>query len=748
MSAIDVLVKECPYLEIQSVILQKEYLTRYLVRNRTANNQQYYVDILTFLNEEDPTPDFSGSLQPMFGNFQQPAGSEGTTVLTSPVEGTTILNQGSEGTTLLSQDMFTDNIKEVKPVWNVPGRAPELNRNPVETCIKTIESLKKLSEDEKNSLLRIYDYRVLYSDNNRESYVVILLEALPSVSMVHAQETKFEPEVVRQMGSNICRALDIVLNTTKIELSLTSDDIYVAMPGILKLGNYVYSKDAMRGQRVAQMNSRNILYESPEEIRHQEADLRSLVYSVGMIMYEMGNGGFLPGSTKKTAQFSLMDIEQNVNYRINGTAVKLPQFVDSALGNKIVKAISLNPLDRYGSLNEFFEAIVEQPKKSEELNVSSRQTAFATSTGEAVQEYYNSGGYGSKDVSGDSKKDISGTNVDGSAIDLTNEAKSKQAFDQTVKESEEMTQKKKSPLVPILALMCVCMTSAAILITAKVLNQQYHEKYVIPFEQAEKEKIAEENAKIDEQMRKENYYSTAVFTADVYKVLVLREKAYITAPIVKYLDAGAKLHIIGDGEGPMVEVSCEDGTSGFVEKRYLAANGMKTIRIGTKEPELAEDNIYLIDRYDSAPVYTGADEKYSIIKYLPAGNPIQILEWGEYFARMIDLQSGLVGYVPIGDVPINTRENLAIFMTADIFTTAGYYQKASYPINSTEPVYLRKEESEYSEAVDMLVPGQWVSLVSISEDGKVCHVETQRSEPVSGFIDTKLLYADPQEGIE
>ena len=218
MSAIDVLVKECPYLEIQSVILQKEYLTRYLVRNRTANNQQYYVDILTFLNEENQPLDFSESLQPFFGNFQQSADSEGTTVLAPPFEGTTILNQGSEGTTLLSQDMFTDDLKDVNP-WNIPGRVAGLNRNPVETCIKTIESLKKLSENEKNRLLRIFDYRVLHSDDKRESYVVILLEALPSVSMVHAQETKFESAVVRQMGSNICRALDSVMNITQTKFT-------------------------------------------------------------------------------------------------------------------------------------------------------------------------------------------------------------------------------------------------------------------------------------------------------------------------------------------------------------------------------------------------------------------------------------------------------------------------------------------------------------------------------------------------
>ncbi len=748
MSAIDILVKECPYLEIQSVILQKEYSTRYLVRNKTAQNQQYYVDILTFLNQEDRSPAFSEPLQSAFVNFQQPAGSEGSTVLNVQFEGTTILNQGSEGTTLLSQDTYKDNASVVNPARNILSQSGGQNYNPVDTCIKTIENLKKLSEDDQNSLLRIYDYRILHSDDNSESYVVILLEALPSVSMVHAQETKLDSAVVRQMGSKICRALNIVQDTMKATVSLTPDDIYVAMPGILKLGHYVYSSDAVRGQRVEQMNSRNILYESPEGIRHQETDERSLVYTVGMIMYEMGNGGYLPGSTKKTGQYSLMDIEHNVNYRINGTAFKLPQFVDSTLGRKIVKAISLNPLDRYGSLREFYEDIVEKPKEIEELNALPQQTTYTANTGGRSQGYSNKRDKESKSVTDGNKTLISEKNVSESVASQTRKDNTKPALEQTVKASEEKVQKKKTPLVPILALMCVCMTSAAILITARVLKQQYHDKYVIPFEEAEAEKNAEENAKIEKQMRKENYYSTAVFTADVYKVLVLREKAYITAPIVKYLDAGAKLHIIGDGEGPMVEVSCEDGSSGFVEKSYLAADGMKTIRIGTKEPELAEDNIYLIDRYDSAPVYTGADEKYSIIKYLPAGNPIQILEWGEYFAQMIDLQSGLVGYVPIGDVPINTRENLAIFMTADMFTTAGYYQKASYPINSAEPVYLRKEESEYSEAVDILVPGQWVSLASISDDGKVCHVITQSSKPVSGYIDTELLYADPQGGTE
>ena len=63
------------------------------------------------------------------------------------------------------------------------------------------------------------------------------------------------------------------------------------------------------------------------------------------------------------------------------------------------------------------------------------------------------------------------------------------------------------------------------------------------------------------------------------------------------------------------------------------------------------------------------------------------------------------------------------------------------------PVYLRKEETIFSEAVDTLTPGEWVTLISISEDGKMSNVMTQKEKPVSGYIPTELLYADPEEGL-
>ena len=725
MSVIDCLVREWPYLEIQSMVGQKEYSTRYLVRNRSNHRQQYYVDILTF-----------------------PVSSE-TSQFTSDSDGTTILMPETDGTMVLMPE--TDGTVVLMPETNGSNTNANNNqdRDAVEKCIKNIETIKKLSEDDRNFLLRIYEYRQAQSEEQKELYIMILLEALPSIAMMYSQEKYFDLALIKQMGTNICWALDNVGMKTIPQTTITPEDIYVVLPQKLKLGSYIYSTDAIRVQSLGQSNSRRILYQSPEEIRHQGADQRSLVYSVGMIMYEMGNGGYLPGSTQKTAQMSLMDIEQNVNQRISGASVKIPSLVNPDMGSNIVKAISLNPIDRFPSLQSCYGAFIQnsnsqvvKPQIVSNLQSASTQNRQAApmQNSQAVPSSNKEMNAQSSPMSNPEPRESRNNQVN------TGDKKTDIPRGDSIKPAD--TKNKKSPLVPILAVMCALMTTAAVFITMMVLRQQYKEKYVVPFEKAEAEKKAEQRAEEAKQKEKEAFYNNAVYVADVYNQLALREKAYISAPVTEYLKAGTKLQIIGDGEGPMAEVLTEDGKYGFVEKKYLVAEGMKTFRMGTKKPHLAEDNIYLIDRYDSAPVYSGPDESYSTIGFLPAGNPIQILEWGEYFAQMIDLQSGMIGYVPIGDVPINTQENLQIFMTADIFTTPGFYNKASYPVNSDEIIYLRKDETIYSEAVDILKPGEWVTLLSISDDGKMCNVMTQKEKPVSGYIPTELLYADPEEGTE
>ena len=759
MNVVEILASVWPDLELQFVVRQKEFSTRYLVCSRTGNKQQFYLDILTFMNT---TANYDQRVTA--GNMQNFQGSDETTVLQPDSEGTTLLYHDSDETTLLQQ---TSGGMTLHP--------HDLQENTVDACLKRIDLLKRMSEDERNSLIRVYDYRSVMASNRSEKYVAILLEALPSLAQYLSKEASYDSETVSRMGADICHAVDLLGMNDFQQETVTPEDIYVDLRGRFKLGSYIYSMDAVRTHRVDQMSNRKVLYQSPEEIRHMQMDQRSLVYSIGMIMYEMGNRGCLPGSTQKTSQYSLMDIEQNVSLRLSGTAISLPSTLAPRVGSLIVRAISNEPLERFESLRVFYFALMQSGDKSPasspvqsslqpssaqqsqqppqqagsqrekliEAQRQQRQTAQQPLVQFTSATELKKGGY--KDLSVAENERNHAKTEEPSVSERKNATSN---MKQDIPEPDETDQvpaaRMRSPIVPILVLMCAIMTSAAILITYMITKQLYSDRYMVPYEAVMAEKQAEEDKKAAEQSRKEVFYDSAVYVADVYKILVLRERAYLTAPIVRFLDAGTQLHIVGDGEGPMVEVKTDDGITGFVEKKYLTAKGAKTTRRGTRGPELAEENIYLIDRYDSAPVYTGMDENYAIVGYLPAGNPIQIISWGEFFAEMIDLQSGMIGCIPIGDVPINTWENLMIFMTGDSFTTAGFFKEASYPVNSDKVVYMRKAESMYSEAVAVLVPGQWVTLNSISEDGKYCYVTTQTEEAVSGYVLTEALYADPE----
>jgi hypothetical protein len=304
-----------------------------------------------------------------------------------------------------------------------------------------------------------------------------------------------------------------------------------------------------------------------------------------------------------------------------------------------------------------------------------------------------------------------------------------------------------SKAVPILIVLCLLMSAVSFFVATTMVSKNYEKKEQELLAAQEAEAAAREAAAQEEAQEKQNFFDTVTYFVDVYSQLELRQKPYITAPVSEYLPKETKLKIIGDGWGPMVEVETEDGKWGYVEKQFLTAEGVKPLRVGRMIPgELTEGTIYVVDSYDSIELLTGWDFNYAVRSYIPAGASVQVLEWTDTFAQIVDLRSGDVGYVNITEGQIAKWENLAIFGTGLAQPTAGYYASASYPVNASTTVSLLEAPTEYSKAVYTLHPGQWVTLEELSADEAFCLITVQDGSGTKGYVPIGLLYADSLDG--
>jgi len=92
-------------------------------------------------------------------------------------------------------------------------------------------------------------------------------------------------------------------------------------------------------------------YMSPEYINTREVGIKGDIFATGLILYEMVTG-------KRAVQGN--DIFQILNKIVSGpifNPAEASEFIDEKLGDIILKALALNPIDRYASAQEMRDAL-------------------------------------------------------------------------------------------------------------------------------------------------------------------------------------------------------------------------------------------------------------------------------------------------------------------------------------------------------------------------------------------------------
>jgi len=209
-----------------------------------------------------------------------------------------------------------------------------------------VESVRE--EAEASKVLASHNIALLHGVEEVEGKLCASMEYVQgnSVATMLARKEGFSIWDLQDIARQACQGLDHAHVRKVVHCSLEPAKIMVQWDGIVKLLGFGASKSGMGAAWVAGKAPEILHYMSPEQLRGDEVDARSNLFSLGAILYEM--------VTERKA-FNGEDAEQVRNAILESMPTPVEQVnrkTHPALSLVIMKALAKSPEERYQSGQE------------------------------------------------------------------------------------------------------------------------------------------------------------------------------------------------------------------------------------------------------------------------------------------------------------------------------------------------------------------------------------------------------------
>ena len=204
--------------------------------------------------------------------------------------------------------------------------------------------------NEQPNIVKYYNYEI----NDQTKNIFIIMEQLKDIkNYFHAKTITYKE--VTKLCLDICCALETFHKNNLIHCDIKPSNIFIDNDGNFKLGDF----------NSVISNKSNTYYGTPAftapECFINQFDKRCDIYSLGLVMYTLLNGGLLP------FQQSENDYEEAIRIRNSGKNIEIIEDVKEELMNIILKCIQFNPNNRYNNVEELKYDII----KCQEKNIKS-----------------------------------------------------------------------------------------------------------------------------------------------------------------------------------------------------------------------------------------------------------------------------------------------------------------------------------------------------------------------------------------
>ncbi|MBR7148263.1 MAG: protein kinase [Firmicutes bacterium] len=249
-------------------------------------------------------------------------------------------------------------VSVLKVVELIPKEDQDLDRR-LEQLMEEIHRMERL--DDSPYIVSLKDDLILerpdggYDVLMRMEYLdcletMIREESLPWQSPSAKESGTTVVEEVIRMAEDLCRALGSIHGQGMLHRDIKPGNIYRERGGNRwKLGDFGASRTLAFGNDPSTITG-TTAYMAPEIARGEEWGPWSDVYSLGIVLYQILNGGFLP-LTDETSSYE--ERENAVLRRWRGEELPVPKGLDDRnLAEIVGKACQRRPEDRYSSAEE------------------------------------------------------------------------------------------------------------------------------------------------------------------------------------------------------------------------------------------------------------------------------------------------------------------------------------------------------------------------------------------------------------
>lgn len=259
-------------------------------------------------------------------------------------------------------------------VWNAMGhdkRKTDLYFQDVfEETMQEIQLMHAFTENGVKNIVACYENDVIRHSSPLRYEIYILMEYLTPLSD-YISKNDITVEELINLGVQILDALEVCHANHIIHRDIKEANIFVAANGICKLGDFGVAVIQNEQKMVSSMKG-TAGYMAPEVYHNSEKYDESVdLYSLGMVLYKLGNHMRSPLMPPYPQGFTTQDSRNALKERMNGSSLPLPDAVPKNLGRVILKALETKKL-RFHSAEEFrYELFkVKESLSEEQLKMS------------------------------------------------------------------------------------------------------------------------------------------------------------------------------------------------------------------------------------------------------------------------------------------------------------------------------------------------------------------------------------------
>ncbi len=226
------------------------------------------------------------------------------------------------------------------------------------------------AEAERAKPLSSHNIAALYGVGDEADLLLASAEYVQgnSVATTLARHESFSIWDLQDIIRQVCQALDHAQGHKVVHLSLEPAKIMVQWDGLVKVLGFGMSTMNADTAVLSDTPPEILHYASPEQLRGEACDHRSMIFSLGAILYEMAaEQKAFAGDTSEQVRTAILETTPPLPHRLKAK-------VNPALSNLIMKAIAKSPEERFQSGQELVREM-EQLKSASSVVGSVPQAA-------------------------------------------------------------------------------------------------------------------------------------------------------------------------------------------------------------------------------------------------------------------------------------------------------------------------------------------------------------------------------------